>query len=55
MKHIDVYGSSRTNMKKETSESQETTKDLPVKVGSESDARESEKSLESRLLSLADS
>ena len=54
MKHIDVYGSSRTNMKKD-SESQETVKDLPVKVGSESDARESEKSLESRLLSLADS
>ena len=52
MKHIDIYGSSRTNMKKEI---QETTKDIAMKVGNESDAKESEKSLESRLLSLADS
>ena len=50
MKHIDIYGSSRTNMKKE-SEIQETTK--AMKVGNESDAKDSEKSLESRLLSLA--
>ena len=50
MKHIDIYGSSRTNMKKEI---QETTK--AMKVGNESDAKDSEKSLESRLLSLADS
>lgn len=54
MKHIDIYGSSRANMKKE-SESDGTTKDISGTVRAESDAKESEKSLESRLLSLADS
>ncbi len=54
MKHIDIYGSSRTNMKKE-SECEGSTKDLSGTVRNESDAKESEKSLESRLLSLADS
>lgn len=41
-------------MKKE-SESDGTTKDISGTVRAESDAKESEKSLESRLLSLADS